>query len=40
MGEHQEIETLISEEALLFAAFLRSEQTKWIPREGHRIYGY
>jgi CRISPR-associated protein Cas1 len=31
-GEHQEIETLIAEEALLFAQYLRSERTEWRPR--------
>jgi CRISPR/Cas system-associated endonuclease Cas1 len=34
MGEQQEIETLISEEALLFAAFLRGERQSWKPRIG------
>jgi len=32
MGGKQEIETLISEEALLFAMFLRSERQSWKPR--------
>jgi CRISPR-associated protein Cas1 len=31
-GEHQEIETLISEEALLFAMHLRDERPTWRPR--------
>jgi CRISPR-associated protein Cas1 len=31
-GEHQEIETLISEEALLFARYLRDEKPTWQPR--------
>lgn len=31
-GEHQEIETLISEEALLFARYLRDEKPTWRPR--------
>ena len=31
-GEHQEIETLISEEAFLFAKYLRGEKTHWEPR--------
>ena len=31
-GAHQEIETLISEEALLFAKYLRGEKTTWHPR--------
>ena len=32
MGEKQELETLISEEALLFALFLRNERQSWKPR--------
>jgi hypothetical protein len=32
MGDEQEIETLISEEALLFAMFLRNERQSWNPR--------
>jgi CRISPR-associated protein Cas1 len=32
MGYQQEIETLISEEALLFAQYLRNEKEEWIPR--------
>jgi len=31
-GEHQTLETLINEEALLFAKYLRSESKNWIPR--------
>jgi len=31
-GEKQEIETLINEEALLFAKFLRNERQTWKPR--------
>jgi CRISPR-associated protein Cas1 len=31
-GEHQEIETLINEEALLFARYLRDERSTWTPR--------
>jgi len=31
-GERQEIETLISEEALLFAKYLRNERPIWNPR--------
>ncbi|MEM2117918.1 MAG: CRISPR-associated endonuclease Cas1 [Candidatus Bathyarchaeia archaeon] len=31
-GKKQEIETLISEEALLFAQYLRNEKQNWIPR--------
>lgn len=32
IGEQQEIETLISEEALEFARFLRNECQNWIPK--------
>jgi hypothetical protein len=32
MGKSQEIETLINEEALLFAQYLRNEKPSWIPR--------
>jgi hypothetical protein len=32
MGEKQELETLISEEALLFTMFLRNERQSWKPR--------
>lgn len=31
-GKRQELETLVNEEALLFAKFLRDENTSWIPR--------
>jgi len=31
-GNRQSIETLINEEALLLAKFLRNELKKWIPR--------
>lgn len=31
-GEHQTLETLINEEALLFAKYLRGEYKNWIPR--------
>jgi hypothetical protein len=31
-GEKQELETLINEEALMFAKYLRSERETWIPR--------
>jgi CRISPR-associated protein Cas1 len=31
-GEHQTLETLINEEALLFAKYLRGESKTWIPR--------
>jgi hypothetical protein len=32
MGEQQEIETLINEDALLSAMFLRNEKQTWRPR--------
>jgi hypothetical protein len=32
MGKQQEIETLINEEAMLFAEYLRNEKQSWIPR--------
>ena len=32
VGSQQEIETLINEEALLFAKYLRDERPTWIPR--------
>ncbi len=32
MGNNQEIETLINEEALLFAQYLRNEKQSWVPR--------
>jgi hypothetical protein len=32
MGKKQEIETLINEEALLLAMYLRDEKKEWIPR--------
>ena len=31
-GKRQELETLINEEALLFAKYLRDERETWIPR--------
>jgi hypothetical protein len=31
-GKRQRFETLINEEALLFAQFLRDEKTDWTPR--------
>jgi len=34
IGEQQEIETLINEEVLLFAEYLRNETKDWIPRIG------
>jgi CRISPR-associated protein Cas1 len=32
MGKNQEIETLINEEAFLFAMYLRHERKEWVPR--------
>jgi hypothetical protein len=32
VGKKQTIDTLISEEALLFAKYLRQERKEWIPR--------
>ncbi|MGD0029579.1 MAG: CRISPR-associated endonuclease Cas1 [Candidatus Bathyarchaeia archaeon] len=32
IGEKQELETLINEEALLFAQYIRNEKPSWIPR--------
>lgn len=32
VGERQTTETLINEEALLFAKYLRGEKKEWIPR--------
>jgi len=32
VGKRQTVDTLISEEALLFAKYLRNEKTDWIPR--------
>lgn len=32
VGERQTIETLINEEALLFAKYLRDEKETWVPR--------
>jgi hypothetical protein len=32
MGDKPEIETLINEEALLFAKYLRNERQSWNPR--------
>jgi len=37
-GEHQEIETLISEEASLFAQYLRNERQTWVPRIASLTY--
>ena len=32
VGNRQEIETLINEEALLLAKYLRGEKKEWVPR--------
>jgi hypothetical protein len=32
VGERQTLETLINEEALLFAKYIRNERQMWIPR--------
>ena len=32
VGKKQTVETLINEEALLLAKFLRNERSKWLPR--------
>jgi hypothetical protein len=32
IAKSQEIETLINEEALLFAMYLRNEKQTWVPR--------
>ena len=32
VGNRQTIETLINEEAMLFAKYLRNEKSEWIPR--------
>ena len=32
VGKKQTIETLINEEALLLAKFLRNERKEWVPR--------
>jgi CRISPR/Cas system-associated endonuclease Cas1 len=37
MGDQQEIETLIFEEALLFAQYLRNEKQTWIPRTANLV---
>jgi hypothetical protein len=34
VGQRQTLETLIGEEALLFAKYLRNEKKEWIPRIG------
>jgi CRISPR/Cas system-associated endonuclease Cas1 len=34
VGKKQTIETLINEETLLFAKFLRNERSTWIPKNG------
>jgi len=32
IGKRQIVDTLISEEALLFAKYLRNERQEWVPR--------
>ena len=32
LGKQQKIETLVNEEAYLFAMYLRNEKREWIPR--------
>jgi hypothetical protein len=34
MGDKQEFETLINEEALLLSMYLRNEKKDWVPRIG------
>jgi CRISPR/Cas system-associated endonuclease Cas1 len=38
MGKKQELETLINEEAMLFAKFLRNEKQTWVPRIASLTY--
>ncbi len=37
IGKKQTLETLINEEVLLFAKFLRNEKEIWIPRLPHAL---
>jgi hypothetical protein len=37
VGEWQTIDTLISEEALLFAKYLRNERKNWSPRTPYTV---
>jgi hypothetical protein len=37
-GQRQEVETLINEEALLLAQYLRNEKQTWIPRIVSLVY--
>ena len=37
VGNRQTIETLISEEILLFAKYLRNEKKCWLPRNGWQM---
>jgi hypothetical protein len=39
-GKKQKIETLINEEALLLAKFLRNEMKTWIPRIARDVSQY
>ena len=34
VGKRQQLETLIDEEALLLAKYLRDEKKSWVPRRG------
>jgi hypothetical protein len=36
-GKQQELETLINEESLLLAKYLRNERESWIPRVAYAI---
>ncbi len=38
VGKRQTIDTLISEEALLFAKYLRNEKKEWAPRIVNQIH--
>ena len=40
IGERQTIETLINEEASLFAKFLRNERTNWMPRTEYCVNSF
>jgi len=37
VGKRQTIETMINEESLLLAKFLRNERTTWMPRIGSQL---
>ncbi len=38
VGKRQTIDTLISEEALLFAKYVRNEKKEWVPRIVNQIH--